>query len=223
MPDSAASEILRTATLKLTDDGTLEGKVSLSFTGLEAISRRHEFYNQDDEARKKYLEELLKDYVPAASEVELTKQPEWKSSEAPLTAEFDIKIPGWASAAGHRVLIATGIFSAGEKHTFEHANRVNDVYFAYSFRTVDDVSIELPLDWKVDKVPGNIDQDVKAAQYTLKIEQKPGSIHITRGIRSDLLVVPKNAYPVLRDFYQAVKSGDEQQIVLQPGASAATN
>jgi hypothetical protein len=37
------------------------------------------------------------------------------------------------------------------------------------------------------------------------------------------LVVPKNAYPVLRDFYQAVKSGDEQQIVLQPGASAATN
>jgi Domain of Unknown Function with PDB structure (DUF3857) len=223
MPDSALSEILRTATLKLTDDGTLEGKVSLSFTGLEAISRRREFYNQDDQARKKYLEELLKDYVPAASEVELTKQPEWNSSEAPLTAEFDIKIPGWAAPAGHRVLIATGIFSAGEKHTFEHANRVNDIYFSFSFRKIDDVTIELPLDWKVDKVPNNIDQDAKAAEYILKIEQKPGAIHITRSIRSDLLVVPKNSYSVLRDFYQAVKSGDEQQIVLQPGASAAAN
>lgn len=223
LPDSAASQIQRTASLKLTDDGSLEGKVALSFTGLEAVPRRREYFKQDDEARKKYLEELLKDYVPAASEVDLTKQPDWKSSEAPLTAEFNVKIPGWASPAGRRALIATGIFSAGEKHMFEHQDRVNDVYFAYPFRQFDDVSIELPLDWKVDKVPGNVDQDAKAAEYILKIEQKPGALHITRSLRSDLVMIPKNFYPSLRGFYQAVKSGDELQIVLQPGASAAAN
>jgi hypothetical protein len=36
-------------------------------------------------------------------------------------------------------------------------------------------------------------------------------------------MVPKAAYPSLRGFYQAVKSGDEESIVLQPGASAAAN
>lgn len=223
LPDGALSVIKRTAIFKLTDEGSLEGKVSLSFTGLEAISPRREFMNQDDEARKKYLEELLKAYIPAASEVDLTQQPDWKSSEAPLVAEFNVKIPGWASSAGRRAVIATGIFSADEKNLFAHTDRVNDVYFHYPFRKIDDVTIELPLDWKVDSVPKDQDQDAHAIEYTLKIENKSGTLHVSRVLRSDLIMVPKASYSSLRGFYQAVKSGDGQSIVLQPGASAAAN
>ena len=223
MPDSSQSTINRTANFKLSEDGSLEGTVSLTLTGLEVITPRQRFLNQDDEARKKYLEELMKDYIPTASEVDLTKQPDWKSSEAPFVAEYNVKIPGWTSGAGRRALFPAGIFTAAEKHLFDHADRVNDVYFAYSFRKMDDVTVELPLGWKVDSVPKDQDQDAHAAEYSLKIEQKSGALHISRMMRSDLLMVPKTAYPSLRNFYQAVKSGDEQQIVLQPGASAAAN
>jgi hypothetical protein len=160
--------------------------------------------------------------VPAASEVDLAKQPDWNSSEVPFTAEFKIKIPGWASSAGRRALLAAGIFSVDEKHMFEHADRVNAVYFHYPFRKIDDITIDLPLDWKVDTLPKDVDQDAKAAEYTLKFEQKSGTLHITRTLRSDLVMVPKEFYASLRGFYQAVKSGDEQQIVVLPNASAAS-
>jgi len=223
IPDSAASVIKRAANLKLTDEGALEGTVTLTLTGLEAIGPRREFRNQDEEARKKYLEERLKGYVPAASEVDLAKQPDWKSSELPFVAEFTIKIPGWASSAGRRAVLSAGVFTADEKHLFEHADRVNAVYFDFPFRKVDDIIIELPLDWKVASVPKDQDQDAKAAEYVLKIDQKSGTLHITRTLRSDLIMIPKDYYSSLRGFYQAVKSGDEQQIVLQPGASAASN
>lgn len=222
IPESSASAIRRTAKLKLTDEGSLEGTVTLTLTGLQSIPPRREFMHQDDEARKKYLEELLKDYVPAASEVDLAKQPDWNSSEVPFTAEFKIKIPGWASSAGRRALLAAGIFSVDEKHMFEHADRVNAVYFHYPFRKIDDITIDLPLDWKVDTLPKDVDQDAKAAEYTLKFEQKSGTLHITRTLRSDLVMVPKEFYASLRGFYQAVKSGDEQQIVVLPNASAAS-
>lgn len=223
LPDSSESVIKRAANLKVTDEGSLEGTVSLTYTGLEAIAPRGEFMNQDDEARKKYLEERLKDYIPAASEVDLIKPPDWKNSGTPFVAEFNVKIPGWVSGAGRRALLPAGIFSATEQHMFEHADRVNSVYFAYPFRKIDDVAIDLPLDWKVDSVPKDMDQDARAAEYALKIEQKSGVLRINRLIRSDLIMVPRTAYPSLRGFYQAVKSGDEQQIVLQPGASAAAN
>jgi len=75
----------------------------------------------------------------------------------------------------------------------------------------------------VASVPKDQDQDAKAAEYVLKIDQKSGTLHITRTLRSDLIMIPKDYYSSLRGFYQAVKSGDEQQIVLQPGASAASN
>jgi len=223
LPESSASVIKRTANLKLTEEGSLEGTVALTLTGLEAVSPRTEYRHQDDEAHKKYLEERLKGYIPAASEVDLTKQPEWKSSEAPFVAQYNIKIPGWASSAGRRALLAAGVFSADEKHMFDHAERVNSVYFAFPFRKVDDITIELPLDWKVGSVPKDQDQDAHAAEYILKVEDKSGTLHITRTLRSDLIMVPKDYYSSLRGFYQAVKSGDEQQIVLQPGASAASN
>lgn len=223
LPESADSVVKRTANFKLTGEGDLEGTVSVSFTGLEAISPRQRYHNQDDEARKKYLEQLMKECVPAASEVDLTKQPDWASSEAPFVTEFNVRIPGWISSAGRRALLPMGFFSASEKHMFEHADRINAVYFYFPFQKIDDVTIELPADWKVDSVPKDQNQDANAAQYTLKIEQRPGTLHITRFIRSDLIMVPQTAYSSLRGFFQAVKSGDEQQIVLQPSASAASN
>ena len=50
--------------------------------------------------------------VPA--EAELINKPDWTSSETPLVAEYNLKIPGWASSAGRRVMIPAAIFTAAE-------------------------------------------------------------------------------------------------------------
>lgn len=223
LPASSASEVRRTADFKMDQEGNLEGKVTVSYTGLEALFRRVEFHNQDDEARKKYLEEVMKDYIPVASEVELTNKPEWNASEPPLTAEYNVKIPGWVSGAGHRALMAAGVFSGSEKHMFEHSNRTNAVYFEFPYRKTDDVTFELPAGWKVETVPQDTDLDAKAAEYTLKVTQKESRVQVARVLRVDLLMVPKDLYPALYGFYQKVKSSDDQQVVLQPSAAAASN
>jgi hypothetical protein len=71
IPQSDASKIERKAQMKLAEDGSLEGTVKLTFTGLVAQSRRLEERNQDATERKKYLEDELKEAVPTGSEVEL--------------------------------------------------------------------------------------------------------------------------------------------------------
>ena len=128
LPQSSESRLQRTAKFKLTDSGNLEGKMTVTYTGLEAMYHRLDVRNADDVARKKFLEDRLKTQIPAAAEVELTNKPDWNNSESPLVAEFDVTIPGWASNAGKRALIPAGVFTAGEKHTFEHTERVNPIY-----------------------------------------------------------------------------------------------
>jgi Domain of Unknown Function with PDB structure (DUF3857)/Domain of Unknown Function with PDB structure (DUF3858) len=220
---SSASKIQHKANLKLTDEGALQGKVTMSFTGLEAMSRRRELVMQDDTARKKFLEEELKQFIPAAAEVDLTNTPDWKNSEAPLVAEFQVKVDGWVSGAGRKAILPVGIFSEAEKHTFEHADRTQPVYFPYQYMKEDDITVELPPGWQVTTVPPAEDMDAKAAQYTLKIENNKNTLHITRTLRSDLFMVPKDKYPALRQFFAVVRSCDEKQVVLQPGAAAAGN
>jgi hypothetical protein len=222
-PDSAASQIQRSAKLKLSEEGTLEGTVKLTFTGLEGWSRRLAERNEDAEGRKKYLEEEVQSNVPAAMEVELTNQPDWKGTETPLVAEFHLKIPGWVSSAGRRAMMPVGIFSAPEKHIFEHANRVHAICFRYPYQKKDEVTLELPSGWRVSSVPSALDKDAKAAQYTLKVEDRKNEVQINRTVRSDLFFVPKETYPALKTFYEIVRTADDQQIVLQPGNVAAVH
>jgi hypothetical protein len=221
LPASGDTKVTRTAQLKLTAEGDLEGKLTVNFTGLEALDRRARQRNEDETARKKDLEDEVKDYIPAGSEVELTSSPDWKNGNVPLTAEFSLKVPGWSSAAGKRALLPTGLFGAPEKHLFEHANRVWPVYFRYPFETADDITVTLPDGWKVDNQPKDMDRDAKAIEFKLEVKSDGGVVRIKRQLRSDVVMVGKESYSVLRNFYQLVKSEDEQQIVLLPGGTAA--
>lgn len=223
LPESSVSQMQRTAKLKLSDTGDLEGKLTITFTGLEAMYQRLVERNSDDVERKKFLEEVAQRQIPAASQADLTNKPDWKNSETPLVAEFDLKIPGWASSAGRRVLLPVGVFAASEKRVFEHANRVHPIYFEYPFEKLDDITIELPAGWHASNVPRPQIQDGHVIVYELKAEDNHGTLHLVRRLNVDILILEQKYYAALRNFFQVVRTGDEEQIVLQPGATTANN
>jgi Domain of Unknown Function with PDB structure (DUF3857) len=224
LPPSSDSKIERKADLKMSsDDGSLSGKLTVTFSGLEALQRRLDVRNEDETDRKKFLEDQIKEYIPAGIDVELTNHPEWNAATPTLVAEYDLKVPGWAAAAGRRALLPFGLFGATEKQLFEHTNRVHAVYFQYPFQKIDEVTIQLPLGWQVGSVPKELNQDAKAAAYIRKVEDEKGTLHLTRVLRSDLLMVQAQQYSALRAFFQSVRTGDEEQIIVQPMASRASN
>ena len=223
LPASSESRMERKAKLKLSDTGELEGNLTITCTGLEAMYQRLEFRHSDEVARKKFLEDRVKEQVPVGVEAELTNHPDWNASETPMVAEFDLKIPGWASSAGKRALIPAAVFTASEKSIFEHSNRVHPIYFEYPYEKLDDVTIELPAGWQVGSVPTARQDDKGPVAYTLKVENGKDALHLTRRLKVDVLMLDQKYYPALRSFFQAVRTADEEQIVLQPGAATASN
>ena len=223
MPQSSDSQIERKADLKLTQEGSLEGKLKVTYSGLEAMYRRMEQRNEDEAQRKKSLEDDVRYMIPASVEVELANKPDWSSSNPNLVAEFDLKVPGWAAGTGRRALMAVGIFGAQEKHMCEHTTRVHPMYFHYASEKVDNVTIELPLGWQVSSVPKPENTDAKVMLYTMKVENNNGTLHVERRMKSDLITLDQKFYPALRKFYEVVRTSDEEQIVLQPASTAAGN
>ncbi len=223
LPEASESRIERKASLKLTDTGDLEGKLTVTFTGLEALWRRLDQRNEDEAARKKFLEDQVKEYVPAKIEVDLKNKPDWNSSSPALVADYDLKVPGWASAAGRRALIPVGLFSETEKHAFEHTDRVHPIYFTFPYQNVDDVTIEFPQSWQVNSLPPEQNTDAHVCAYLLTAVNTNGTVHLRRQLTVDLVILEAKYYRALRDFLQVVRSGDEQQIVALPGAASARN
>ena len=223
LPRASESRIERVGKLKLSDTGDLDGTLTVTYIGLEAMYHRMEARNEDDVARKKSIEELLTSQIAMAAEVELTNKPDWTSSETPLVAEFHLKIPGYASNAGKRVVLPAAIFTTAEKGIFEHANRVQPIYFEYPYEKADDMNIELPPGWQVSSVPAALDQNGRVVVYSLKVEPSPGALRLTRKLSIDFLLMEEKYYPALRNFFQAVRNGDGVQVVLQPGEIHASN
>ena len=223
LPESSASRIERKAALKLSLDGNLEGTLRLTFTGLEAQRSRVDQRNADDVANKKFLEDEVKDCIPTGSEVELTKQPDWRNSEVPLVAEFTLKVPGWVSLAGHRALLPVGIFGGAEKHVFNNANRTHPIYFEFLSQKLDDITIELPSGWQITNLPKPLDKDLHVVGYGLSAENDKGALHLTRKFDISIITMDTKYYAPLRNFFQIVRAGDEQQVVLETGTAAARN
>jgi len=223
LPDSTASGINRKGELKLNDTGDLEGKLTVTFTGLEASHRRVEERLADDAERKKFLEDEVKGSIPVACDVELTNHPDWKNSTPPLVAEYTVKVPGWVSGAGRRALFPLGLFSAPEKHLFDHADRIHPIYFEFPFRRVDDVNIELPLGWQIATVPAPQKLGGQAIAYATQAENDKGTLRLSRALSIDVLLLEQKYYAPLRTFFQTVRTNDEQQVILQPGGTSASN
>jgi len=222
LPAASESQIHRKAALKLDETGELEGKLTVTYTGLEASQRRVLERLADDTERKKFLEDEVKEAIPIACDVELANQPDWKSS-SPLVAEYTLKVPGWVSGAGRRALLPLGLFGAPEKHLFDHAHRVHPIYFEFPFQRSDDVSIDLPSGWQISTVPQPQTVDAKAIVYTLDAKNDKSALHLNRVLTVDILLLQAENYAVLRQVFQKVRTADEQQAVLLPGASTAAN
>jgi hypothetical protein len=221
LPDASISRIERKVNLQLTSSGTLQGKATITYSGLEAVWRRQQERNEDDTDRKQFLEDDIQGDIPSGIEVKLTNSPVWDSSDPTLVAEYDLTVPGWAAPAGRRALLPVGLFGGGETHTFEHATRVHPIYFSFPYQHVDDVTIELPAGWQVTSAPRARSADLKAVAYDIETLTGIQSLHLKRRLTINLALTDVKSYDALRGFFQTVKTGDEEQVVLTPGAASA--
>ena len=213
-PDSTQSSVAHTAALKLSETGDMEGKLTVTYTGLEASQRRVEEQRKDAIARKKYLEDELRAELPFATELELTSAPDWTNSDAPMVAEFTLKIVGWVLTSGERAILPIGLFVAGEKHVFDDIDRVHPIYRSFPSQKLDDLTIELPTGWTVVSLPRPRNYIHSTFAFQNQAQEEDGKLHITRSLAFNFTLMDIEKYPSIREFYRLVRVGDEQQILL---------
>jgi hypothetical protein len=119
-------------------------------------------------------------------------------------------------------MLPVGLFAATEKHVFDHAERTYPIYYQYPSTKLDDISIELLEGWRAASLPPETNMDLKLVSYLSKVENDKGKLHLSRKLSNDILLLQTKYYATLQNFYRNVRTNDEQQIVLLPGAAIAS-
>ncbi len=220
IPDADLSRIQRKGSFNLADDGELTGRVSVTYSGLEALTLRLAERREDAPARKRDLEDALKEVIATGAHVTLTNAPDWAASSPTVVVEYDVRVPAFAMAAGSRRLLPLAAFGAASHQAFTHGSRVHPMYFAYPYRQDDDLTIKLPATLHADTLVEPKTIDLGALTYRLAIERADADLHVTRSLAVKGTLIPLKFYDSVHAFFQNVRSADEQQIVLARPAKA---
>ena len=214
VPVSADAVIARKAELRVTEDGTLEGHVKVSFHRQEALQRRLAGMMLDESARQAEFEKEAKAWFPSETEIGAIEVKNWEDPEAPIELHFEVTIPDFAVSAGRRLLLSSGIFQTQRKQLFQNARRVHPVYFRYPWQEIDEVVLELPAGYAIDGLPAPQRVSNDFGLFETSYEQDENGLRLKRQLVVEGFFSPLKSYPALKDFFAKVKGGDDDQVVL---------
>jgi hypothetical protein len=221
-PDTRSQDAVTKTTgeLKLSADGTLQGKLTIVYSGQEALEKRQSAVHQDETSRRTELEESLKGALFQGADVKLTRSAGWEKSEEPLSVEFEVNIPNYATTVGHGMLIPLSVLHAAQKNPFPSARRTHPIYFEYPFESYEDFRIELPNGVQVEALPNDIAVDKKAMIYSISAKNEHGVLTISRTRKTLSTTFPLESFGAIRAFFVSLISGDSQQAVLKVSTAA---
>jgi len=218
--DYSQASIERMARLQVTPDGKATGTVNVGYYGLEALERRRAGGKTDAEGRKKLLEDEVKSWLPADSDVSLTNAPSWDATDGQMGAEFKISCP-LAVGAGKRWIVPAHLFQVNQKPRYSASDRTNPVYFDYLWREIDEIHLTLPPEFAVESVPPSDTIQLDYARYrTIQKQESANSVMAVRDLIVGRLAIPTNKYKEVKGFFDKVKAGDDQPVVAKAAAHA---
>jgi hypothetical protein len=209
--------IQRTATLAVDSTGLVKGEITIQYRGGEALERRLAALQTDDAGKRKMLEDELKEWLISGATVKLARSEGWEGGEEPLAAVFDVEVPGYASAAGKRLLMPSYMFQTKQIGTFKQSQRRFPVYFPYAFTELDTVSIKIPPGYSLESVPAQQDAGLPYARYQIQSQMAASQLVTQRKLAFNGIYFPLERYSELRGFFNKVQAGDEEQAVMQGG------
>jgi hypothetical protein len=220
------SKVKRSATLTLSEDGTLEGDAHIEYYGHLGVYRKE--WDDDDSPAQR--EETLRDAVKkqmSTADVSDIKIENITDPVKPYVYNYHIRVPGYAQRTGKRLFLQPEFFQRGIEPLFSGSARKYPIYFDYPWSEEDAVTINLPAGFSLDnadapapfrvgaisdyRVIMGVTHDGKQLVYQRKFFFGGGGV----------IVFPVNTYPDLKLYFDSLHQADNHTVTLKQSAATA--
>jgi hypothetical protein len=220
------SRVQRKAKLKLTDDGSVEGDITVEYTGHFAIERKEDMDDNSDSEREASLREELKEQMSAA-EITNIKIENVLDHVKPLVISYHVRFPGYAQRTGKRLFLQPAFFQHGAEPLFATTNRRYAIYFHFPWSEDDTVDIDLPDGYALDNA------DAPAPFGSGAISDYKPSLAVTSDGKTLIyrrkfffggggnVLFPVESYPQIKNYFDVLHKQDSHSIALKQGAASS--
>lgn len=224
------SKQTRTAKLRLSEDGTLEGEVRIEYYGHFAVEKKY-FNDGDSPAqREETLRDLVKGHMSTAELSEI-KIENVSDPVKPFVYQYHVRVSAYAQRTGKRIFLQPSFFEHGASPMFSASTRQHDVYFHYPWSEYDEVTIDLPAGYALDS------PDAPPPFSAGPIGEYKPSIGVTKDGKTLVfkrsfffggegrIFFPVAGYQQLKNFFDVLNKQDNHTITLKqsPATAGASN
>lgn len=214
------SVLRRNADLTINDEGTITGKVSISFGGHFAMEEKLRLDGVDRAPAEERLRKRFEAQYPGA------KLTNFKIEDAnkpivPLKVSFDIEMENYGQRTGKRMFFQPAFFQFAERPLFTASTRTQAMYFPYAYTEDDLVVINYPITYALDsaELPGSIKLgDIGNYQLSgASVNGKP-QLRITHKMlwgASGGNYIEAQAYPAVKQAWDMINKANTTMLTLK--------
>lgn len=210
----------RVATLRLDENGTLDGDISIEYTGHLAVEKKA--LNDDDSPTQR--EETLKDAVKERlSLAELTNIVIENVTDPakPFIYKYHVRVPEYAQRTGKRLFLQPAFFQKGISALFATSTRRYPIYFHFPWSEEDKVVISLPKGYALDNAdrPAPITSGA-VCRYEVEMgvtKDEPTLIYKRNFFfgGDNTILIAADRYPQVKRLFDEVNKRDNHIITLK--------
>lgn len=218
----ADNRVVRIAELQLGADGSLNGVIRITMTGVEALRWRQRALVTDEATIKREFEDELQERVPDGVVVKTNHFLSLTDYNSQFMAVMDVS-GSMGTVTGKRVFVPGAFFEARVKPPFAETKRENPVDLHYPYVARDEVSLTVAPGLTMESVPTNGKVPLKTLAFFQEVYGAKGSEY--QQVREMALGTPlykAEEYADLRDFFQKANAQDEELLVLKREPVATT-
>ena len=216
----------REATFTLDENGTLEGDVSIQYTGHLAVERK--LLNDDDSPvqREENLKEAVKGRMSSAELTNIVIE-NVTDPVKPFIYKYHVRVPDYAQRTGKRLFFQPGFFHKGIEALFSAGTRHYPIYFHFPWSEEDKITINLPKGYQLDNADRPAPINVGAVckhEISMGVTKDNAMLVYKRTFLfggNDAILFPVTTYDQIKRLFDEISKADNHMITLKQ--AAATN
>jgi hypothetical protein len=216
MPSHApeASELRRTAKLKLDADGTLHGAIDEVRTGDMASSMRGTLQSLSAAERVRFVESTLAYHLARQTATDIRIE-NLDDPETDLVIKYNLTAPGYATRVADMILVRPRVVGSKAERTVVMTDRKHGYVTDGPSLQTDEVEIALPPTVKLDELPKAVAVANPLVQYTSSSAVENGVLRYKRRYAMHKHVVDRDAIPTLNEAFAKIAADERASAVFK--------
>ncbi len=196
------------------EEGNLNGKLKLVYSGYPAINQRNIIENSNTKQeyiKKKFNENFIE------FQIDSLNLSEWENAYKPIRITANFTINNFAQKFGSKLMFSPSIIFKMTENVCKQDRRIFPIEFDYPVNYIESISFSVPENFTIEEIPQSRTSLSDGVRFKCTSSTEKNKISYKRELNINKLIIPHSSYIRIKSLFDKIIAQDEEKVVISKG------